>query len=148
MLLVSVLVYCLLAYFWPTQANALPPETPLDSPAFGVWLPEGVGLPKPPPKPKYKLVGDCQCVVWAKAQVGFTKSIGNARNWPDLTKIPAVGSVVITRESPLGHAGIVTGIENGDLIISEKNFVPCTVTHGRRLPVDSPLIIGYWIKGL
>lgn len=87
---------------------------------------------------------DCQCVGYVKAQLGITKSIGTAINWKPNTQIPTIGAVVITRESSIGHVGLVTDIQDGYLIISEKNFTPCTVTHGRKLDVNSQLIIGYW----
>ena len=96
-----------------------------------------------PVKPKI-VKTDCECVPWVKAQFGITRSIGAAKNWQPNTQIPTIGAVVITRESSLGHVGLVTDIQNGYLIISEKNYVGCTVTHGRKLDVNSPLIIGYW----
>ena len=89
---------------------------------------------------------NCQCVTWVKAQLGMTQSIGNARNWKPNTQIPTIGSVVITKESAAGHVGLVTDIQDEYLIISEKNFTPCTVTHGRKLSVNDPVIIGYYIK--
>lgn len=88
---------------------------------------------------------NCQCVPYVKAQLGITESIGNAKDWKPNTQIPTIGAVVITRESSLGHVGLVTDIQNGYLIISEKNYTPCTVTHGRWLSVNSPAVIGYWV---
>lgn len=97
-----------------------------------------------PLKPK-SVKTNCQCVPWVKAQIGFTKSIGMAKNWKPNTQIPTIGAVVITKESSIGHVGLVTDIQDGYLIISEKNFSPCTVTHGRKLSVNSQVIIGYYI---
>lgn len=97
-----------------------------------------------PIKPK-PVQTNCQCVPYIKALLGITESIGAAKNWEPNTQIPTIGAVVITVESSLGHVGLVTDIQDGYLIISEKNFTPCTVTHGRRLSVNSPVVIGYWI---
>lgn len=99
---------------------------------------------KTPPKPKFKPTGACSCVLWVKAQVPFTRSVGNARNWPVTSKVPSVGAVVVTYESRPGHVALVTGIEGDFLILSEANYSRCRVTHGRRLNIHSSLIKGFW----
>jgi len=91
---------------------------------------------------------DCSCVEWVKAQKGIKRSMGDAYEWDTPYDKPFVGAVVVTRESDLGHVGIVTDVnlDEGYIVISEKNYAPCTVTHGRKLPINSPLIEGYWYE--
>jgi len=127
--------------------------------ANGMEFPVGeIGLPTVYPlQAEMKLIikikptnTNCWCVPWVKAQLGITESMGDAKDWKPNTQIPTIGAVVITRESSLGHVGLVTDYDpaQGIITISEKNFVHCTVTHGRKLSVNNPTIVGYWVKNL
>jgi len=86
----------------------------------------------------------CSCVSFAKYKTGYTASVGNARNWP-VNTTTQIGAVVVTYESAAGHVGIVTDVQDGYIIISEANYSRCKVTHGRRLPVGSNLIKGFYL---
>lgn len=84
----------------------------------------------------------CSCVLWAQAQGMALKGYGAARNYPVSSKTPEAAGFVVTYESGLGHMAAYR-LEGEWLVMSEANYVRCTVTHGRRLRVDSPLIKGY-----
>jgi len=87
----------------------------------------------------------CSCVSYIKSLTGFTQSIGYARNWPVNSKIPTPGAVIITYESRAGHVAIVDHADaNWVYIQSEANYSRCRVTYTRKLPLNSPLIKGYW----
>lgn len=88
----------------------------------------------------------CSCVSYARYIRGVdVGSIGVARNHPVNAQVPTVGAYVVTYESWAGHLGVVTGVTDTHIIISEANYVRCTVTKGRMLPIDSPLIKGYYL---
>lgn len=90
----------------------------------------------------------CSCVLHAKALTGFSISIGLAKRWPRNSEIPSIGAVVITKESPsgtnTGHVAQIIDIQDGYLILDEANYQRCQRTVGRKLPINSPLILGYW----
>lgn len=88
----------------------------------------------------------CNCVALAKKITGFKESIGLAKYWPVNRLSPEIGAVVITNESNMGHVGIVRDIQDGKIKIYENNYVSCTTTTDRWLDMNSPLILGYWIK--
>lgn len=87
--------------------------------------------------------GACSCVIWAKTQLGYTNSVGAAKNWPINSQEPEVGEVIITSESSLGHVGLIISID-GDLeTIEEANYERCRVTK-RTINKNAPFIRGYW----
>lgn len=87
----------------------------------------------------------CSCVLYLEQKYGFNiGSIGQAKNWPINSQTPEVGEVVITSESNLGHVAKIMDIREGNLILDESNYSKCQHTTGRKLPIDSPLIKGYW----
>lgn len=88
----------------------------------------------------------CSCVSWAKYKTGFSQSIGAAHNWPVNSDQPAEGAVIITYESGLGHVGIVSHWDDTYVYLgSEANFTRCRISYGRKLPINSKVIKGYWI---
>jgi hypothetical protein len=101
---------------------------------------------KPTPAPKTRVPSgrDCSCVIWVKAQIGFTRSIGFARNWPINSHSPSVGAVIITNESRAGHVGLVREVTETTITIEEANYSHCKVTT-RTIPINSSVIKGYYI---
>ena len=128
-------------------------------------------LPKPKPKPAIKKVvattkpntnsadfsinegmitkgAGPQCVIYVKSKTGYSEPVGAARNWPIKKGLgPVVGAVVVTAESSLGHVAIVADIKDGYLILDESNYKTGRITYGRKLPIGSPLIKGYYKYG-
>lgn len=88
--------------------------------------------------------GFCSCVTFARQITGFTGKVGAAKNWPVNSYEANVGSVVKTNESNYGHVAIITGITETEIILNEANYVTCKHTIGRKLPINSPLIVGFW----
>lgn len=153
-------------FFLPTQAKA-ETTTPLvfqidkslSEPRYihGPFKPKNYTPPKPPTQVKAgntQAVGkvptgysSCSCVSYAKYKTGFTQSVGKARNWPTNSDTPSEGAVIITYESSLGHVGIVSHWDATNVYLeSEANYSRCKMTYGRAIPIDSPLIKGYWKK--
>lgn len=56
-----------------------------------------------------------------------------------------IGSIVLTKESWMGHLAYVVDIDyqTGELILAEQNYKWGYYTVGRRLPVNSKKIVGY-----
>lgn len=147
-------------YLSPTQAKAqtepLAFDRTINSIPYGPFRPSEYTPPKPPTRAKArntKTVGkvptgysSCSCVSYAKYKTGFTKSIGAARNWPINSNTPAKGAVIVTYESALGHVGVVSHWDASYVYLeSEANYSRCKMTYGRKIPVNSKLIKGYWI---
>jgi len=86
----------------------------------------------------------CSCVLHVKVLTGFAEKVGQAKNWPSNTSEAHIGGVVITRESSAGHVAKIIDIQDGYLILDEANWIKCSRTVGRRLRIDSKLILGYW----
>lgn len=87
----------------------------------------------------------CSCVLYARFLTGFDQNIGKASNWPTNSKYPVLGGIVITNEGPVGHVARIIDIRYGKLLLDESNYKPCQITNTRELPIDSPLIKGYWV---
>lgn len=87
----------------------------------------------------------CSCVNFvrahSRARVG---SVGYARNWPVNSRTPKVGGVVVTRESRAGHVALITHVGNGYIVVKEANYRPCAITSGRKIPINSSLIKGFY----
>ncbi len=116
-------------------------QRPITSRSVSVEVPASipVGSPQTP-------LNLCSCVEYVIAVTGIhVGSIGFARNWPRNSAEPAVGGVVITRESKAGHVARIIGIEGDDLILDEANYDTCHKTTGRHLNRHSPLIAGYYV---
>jgi len=89
----------------------------------------------------------CSCVLYVKAKIGYTKSVGAARNWPTNSNTPSKGAVIVTYESRSGHVGIVSHFDDTYVYLeSEANYSRCKITYGRKLPLNSPLIKGYYVQ--
>ena len=92
----------------------------------------------------YMYNGLCSCVKYARAISGINVGpVGNAKNHPTNRILPVIGGLFITYEGPSGHMGIVIGIEGNEFIGEDFNYESCTKTI-RKLPIDSPLIKGYY----
>lgn len=92
----------------------------------------------------YIYKGRCSCVKYARAVSGIDVGpIGQAKNHPTNRSLPVVGGLFITYEGPSGHMGVVSGIEGNSFIGEDFNYESCTKTI-RKIPIDSPLIKGYY----
>lgn len=100
-------------------------------------------------KRSYLGYNPCSCVSFAKSRTGYNKPVGNAKNWPVNALFPTLGSVVVinTGRYEPGHVAIIIGFEGNDMILEEANYVNCKYTSGRRLKIDDPSIIGFYIEG-
>lgn len=148
-------------YLSPTQAKAktepLVFDRTINTIPYGPFRPSNYTPPKPTPQVKVRntqAVGkvptgysSCSCVSYAKYKTGFTQSIGNARNWPTNSDQPSIGAVIVTYESARGHVGIVSHWDASYVYLeSEANYASCRMTYGRKIPINSPLIKGYWLN--
>ena len=90
--------------------------------------------------------GYCSCVIFVKAQIGYTKPVGLARNFPVNSHTPTSGAVIVTYESRAGHVGIVSHFDaNWVYLKAEANYSRCEITYGRKIAINSKLIKGYFI---
>lgn len=98
-----------------------------------------------PTEPLPKVVGQCSCVAGVNAyyKTNFKTLDGYARSIPTSSNLPSTTGFVITRDSWMGH--ISHYYLDGDFIVidAEWNYVHCSFSTGRKIPVDSPLIKGY-----
>jgi hypothetical protein len=106
------------------------------------WLKEQA-KPKKPLKTAKTGSNYCSCVLFAKSLTGYTKTVGNARNWTKNSKVPVVGGVVITNESRAGHVAVITAVRDGEFDIVEANYSRCR-KGVRTLKINNPVILGYW----
>ena len=85
----------------------------------------------------------CSCISYAKWKLGLPQSVywGNAWEIKSTSSQPYVGGLVITEEAK-GHIGVVLGVNDGSVTITEANFVKCQVTE-RTIRIDSPFIKGF-----
>jgi len=88
--------------------------------------------------------GFCSCVLFAKSLTGYSKLVGNARNWTKNSKVPVVGGVVITNESRAGHVAVITAIRDGEFDVVEANYSRCR-KGVRTIKLTNPAILGYWV---
>jgi surface antigen len=90
--------------------------------------------------------GQCSCVLYVKAKTGFSKPVGNARNFPTNSSTPSAGAIIVTYESAAGHVGIVSHWDDTYVYLeSEANYSRCKITRGRAIPINSKIIKGYYI---
>lgn len=85
----------------------------------------------------------CSCVLFAKSLTGYSKLVGNARNWPRNTKVPIVGGVVVTNESRAGHVAVITAVHSDSIEVVEANYSRCRKS-SRTISLNSSVILGYW----
>lgn len=97
--------------------------------------------------------GVYQCVVYARKITGNPEVKGTAKNIVPNTQVPAVGAVVLTKESLpgtyTGHAAVVVAVTGDSIVLEEANYFrggKTNVSVGRTLPLDSPLIRGYLVQ--
>lgn len=88
----------------------------------------------------------CSCVTFLRASgISLPRTLnGTARTMPVRTTTPFIGAVVVTNEGVNGHVAHVDNIVDNYLILNEANYVRCQQTKGRKLHIDSPVIIGYY----
>lgn len=162
----SLLLLTLVAgyYLMPTQAqaNTATPlvfkiDKSLSEPRYvnGPLLSELGAKKKPTPQAKVGntkatrkvSTGYCSCVLYVKARIGYTKSVGAARNFPINSNTPSTGAVIVTYESKLGHVGIVSHWDDKYVYLeSEANYSRCKVTYGRKIAINSSKIKGYYVQ--
>lgn len=70
--------------------------------------------------------------------------LNSAQNsgWPTGTS-PAVGAIIVTRESWVGHVGYVEKVEGNSITISEMNYKGWGTTNTRTLDINNPVIKGF-----
>jgi len=93
--------------------------------------------------------GWCTYYVATRRQV--PTSMGNAGRWLSSAKargmstgeVPAVGSIIVTNESWAGHVGIVDGVGNGTITITEMNYAGWGRVSSRTISQSSGVIKGY-----
>lgn len=97
--------------------------------------------------------GYYQCVVYARKVTGDERVKGLARTIKPNSQIPAVGSVVVTKESlpgkNTGHVAVVIEVTDTHIVLEEANYYrggKTNVSVGRKLALNSTLIVGYLIK--
>jgi len=78
--------------------------------------------------------------------LGISEPLGVARFIKVDSTTPKVGDIIITYESSLGHAAIITKIEDGYLYLKEANYQRCKVSYDRKLAINNPIIKGYISK--
>ena len=68
----------------------------------------------------------CNCIAYAKLLLGRTgESWGNAKDIVPNSTEPKVGSLVLTREGPYGHAGVVINYTATTVTFEEANYFAC-----------------------
>lgn len=150
-------------FFLPTQVEAktVTPlvfkiDKSLSEPRYvnGPLLSEFGNQAKPNPQAKARntkavrkvSTGYCSCVLYVKAKIGYTKSVGFARNWPTNSRTPSKGAVIVTYESRSGHVGIVSHFDDTYVYLeSEANYSRCKLTYGRKIAINSSIIKGYYV---
>ena len=83
----------------------------------------------------------CSCVQYAKAVLGVTGTLGNAKDIIPTTASPSYGSLVITSDGG-GHVGVVVSKSAETITITEANYDTCA-SSSREIPLKSPKIKGY-----
>lgn len=90
-----------------------------------------------------------QCVAWIQRYLKLTPQkypgfFNNADGIMPKDKTPQVGSAVLTKEG-LYHVALIIDIQGNDLILAESNYKGTELlTKGRRLPMNSIKIRGYY----
>lgn len=139
----SILSYTLVA---KAHTGALENTTDIAQPEVPYIVVYERYVPSPPklsPKPR-PLGNACSCVNTAKSLTGYAEPVGMARNWPINSLVPVIGGVVVTNESSVGHTAYISDIVSGELILAEGNYQKCKFTFGRKLAINSSLILGFW----
>lgn len=91
-----------------------------------------------------------QCVEFIQRLLGtfytFPAFRGIARDIRPSTTTPAIGEAVLLRDGPLGHAALIYAIDGDELVLLESNLNGTSelISWGRRMPINSPTIRGYF----
>lgn len=91
------------------------------------------------------------CTWYAAYRRNIPRNWGNAGNWLNSAKRagyatgsePAVGAIIVTRESFWGHVGYVEEVRGDAVIISEMNYQGWGVISRRTISKHDPVIKGY-----
>ena len=108
-----------------------------------------VPIAPPPTKPEIEAgIWGGQCVSWIQkyfdSYYKHPKFRGHAKDIEPNSQIPEVGSVVLTME-PIGHAALIIGIEDNQLIVAESNYGGDEMIDvGRKININDPRIRGYY----
>lgn len=103
-------------------------------------------LPRIAPEAQIGSYSPFSCISYVKARrPDLTEPWGTPYLYAqshELSQVPTVGAVGISREGPVWHAWLVEEVPSGSVGFSECNFISgkCGT---RTLPVDSQLIVGY-----
>ncbi len=85
------------------------------------------------------------CVLYARSILGsIPTGIGVARNLKPNLEQPVVGAVAIEDLSRAGHLSVITEVGDDYFIVKEANYVPNTITSGRKIMLDSETLIGFY----
>ncbi len=135
----------LLVGAWVTTANAEAPNT-VSIPEFAYVEEVYVQTPKPtvvmrPRRLYLNNLGQCSCVEYIKARIGFTGTFGNAKDVQPDSKVPTVGSVILFKN----HVGLVTWVDliSGLAQYDDFNYISCTERRGVVIKIDDPSIRGF-----
>ncbi|MFZ4858974.1 MAG: CHAP domain-containing protein [Desulfuromonadaceae bacterium] len=52
-----------------------------------------------------------QCVAYCKAKTGFSKNVGDAKNWPTNSSKPVKGGVVVLKIGSFGHVAYIESVD-------------------------------------
>lgn len=87
----------------------------------------------------------CSCVSYARWRSGINVGpIGVARNHPVNSQTPSIGDIAVTYESRAGHLSYIVDIDANYIYVDEANYSSCRVTYHRAIPINSPLIKGFY----
>ena len=98
----------------PILANAPAPKTEMTWADAYVWPPILTHVPAP--------YNPCSCISYVKSVLGFEGFMGDAGSIKSNAEA-SVGSVVLLKEGK-GHAGVVIGLTDEEITISEANYKP------------------------
>lgn len=87
-------------------------------------------------------LGQCSCVEYIKARLGWQGSFGNASQVKPTTQVPEVGSVILFKS----HVGYVTGYDGFTVTYDDYNYISCTERKDVKIQASDPDIRGYFVK--
>lgn len=127
--------------------KATPKAKPKPVAKAPVATPKTAPVPAQDGKPRKVRRSNIQCAMYVQGfYPGVHTGDGFARTYPINSQVPKIGGVVVTRESSRGHVAIITGIEDGYLVLEEANYITGWITDSRKLAITSPLIKGYYVR--
>jgi hypothetical protein len=89
-------------------------------------------------------VGNGWCVDYARAMTGIEHN-GNAWYWKNYinSSAPAIGSIAVMAEGPVGHLSVVKEVNEETIILSEQNYIGRYIISSREVDINYGAIIGY-----